>query len=74
MRASLVGRARRGRSIRTIALGARARTLCARPSAPRPATGDLDALTPPGRVIGAPAPAAPPGGLARQKPPGLPAA
>jgi hypothetical protein len=41
----------------------------ARPSAPRPATGDLDALTPPGRVIGAHAPASPPGGMGLMYPP-----
>ncbi|MFF8532779.1 phage holin family protein [Streptomyces sp. NPDC015532] len=41
----------------------------ARPSRPRPATGDLDALTPPGRVIGGHAPASPPGGMGLMYPP-----
>ncbi|MET7984465.1 phage holin family protein [Streptomyces sp. NPDC005281] len=52
-------------------LGAAAYTLrgMARPAAPRPATSDPDALTPPGRVIGAHAPASPPSGMGLMYPP-----
>ncbi|WP_425535541.1 phage holin family protein [Streptomyces aureus] len=52
-------------------LGAAAYVLrgMARPAAPRPATTDPDALTPPGRVIGAHAPPSPPSGMGLPYPP-----
>nr|WP_240657947.1 phage holin family protein [Streptomyces populi] len=54
-----------------VALGAVAYALrgTARSSAHGPTTGNADALAPPGRVIGAHAPAFPPGGLGLMYPP-----